>query len=255
MKKFVSLLMLVTGLILLASSLKINITGFVIGTVIESNFNFILGMILMIISILILSKGSLEAIVIPTGGRKRNETRIKEALKEYFDKDERPYILATGRIGRDEEGKVSKNSQQYNIYKALRDKKLYGKSTGKGLKPSDMIIEGKSSDSLENFLYSIDKIKDKEVNNLLISTNPTQYWRFKLFENQAKKEGLIDESFRTKPVYTPESTKDFIYGILGFVKDYFRVKTSKSLEDARAKSWGREGIIKNTLERKNTQNH
>ncbi len=65
-----------------------------------------------------------------------------------------------------------------------------------------------------------------------IATNPTHYWRFKLFEREAKREGLIDDSFEIEPIYTPETFKEFIYGVLAYIKDYIRVKSAGSLEKA-----------------------
>ena len=108
-------------------------------------------------------------------------------MKNYTRTKDKPYVLISGKIHRDERGRLKIESQQYSIYKELRDHY--------GLKPSDFIIEGMSEDTLENFLYSIRKLKKKKVNHIKISTNLTQYWRFKLFEREAKQEGLVDNYF------------------------------------------------------------
>ena len=147
-------------------------------------------------------------------------------MEEYSESSSlTPYVLVAGNIQRDASGRVKKDSQQYSIYKDLR--KEYN------LKPTDMIIEGKSEDTLENFLYSIKRLNDKDINKMGIATNRTQYWRFKMFEKEAKEEGLIDEDFEMRPFYTKETPKEFIYGILALAKDYARIKNSDSLEEAR----------------------
>ena len=81
-----------------------------------------------------------------------------------------------------------------------------------------------------------------------IATNPTQYWRFKLFEREAKREGLVDDSFEVEPLYTSESPKEFVYGVLAYVKDYVRVKSAGSLKNAEKQRTGSFGsFLKNIL--------
>ena len=59
-----------------------------------------------------------------------------------------------------------------------------------------------------------------------------------MFEKQARAEGLVDESFEMEPIYNREGPKQFIYGLLAYAKDYLRVKSSNSLEEARTKKTG-----------------
>jgi len=233
MKKL-SLSFFIMGIFLIISSFNPSITGAIIGT--EVNLSryalFVFGLTLMCVSsIMYLRSKSLEAIIIPTGGNALNEKRIKAAMEDYAsERGDKPYVLVPGLIDRDSKGRVDPKTQQYKIYKELRDRY--------NLKPSDMIIEGKSTDTLENFLYSLDKLKKKNVNHLRIATSPTQYWRFKLFEDEAKEEGLIDESFRINPIYTRETLYEFLYGVMAYAKDYLRVKSSDSLEEARRQKTG-----------------
>jgi len=156
-------------------------------------------------------------------------------MKSYNHTKDKPYILVSGYIDRDEQGRPKKESQQSLIYKELR--KTYK------ISPSDMLIEGKSKDTLENFLYTIEKLNKKGINHMKIATNPTQYWRFKLFEKEAKREGIIESSFKVDPLYTNESLSEFAYGVLAYIKDYIRVKSAGSLEEARNKKTGKFGNL------------
>jgi hypothetical protein len=232
------ILLLVVGFVFLFNSVYPSITGAVIGDGygIVNELSFIIGMAFLIgFFVLHIHSKSLEAIVIPTGSLEADEERSERAMIEYpKDEEKTPYILVTGDIHRDAHGRIKKDSQQSSIYKELRGKY--------GLTPSDMIIEGKSRDTLENFLYSIRKLKKKDIKKIEISTNRTQYWRFKMFEREAKKEGLIGEDFEISPLYTDESFSQFAYGTLALAKDYLRVKVAGSLKKA-VKNKG--GIIGN----------
>jgi hypothetical protein len=243
MKKL-PLVLLFAGFIFLFLSVDVTFTGAVIGTNIEitNYFFFVFGLTFFMASlVLFVVNKSLESLVIPTGTLEADEKRVETAMRSYsHTKEPKPYVLISGEIHRDERGRPEKESQQYSIYKELREHY--------GLKPSDFIIEGKSRDTLENFLYSIKKLKRKKVNYMKIATNPTQYWRFKLFEREAKREGLVDDSFEVEPLYTSESPKEFIYGVLAYVKDYIRVKSAGSLEKAKSQRTGSFGnLLKNML--------
>ena len=104
--------------------------------------------------------------------------------------------------------------------------------------PSELIIERKSKDTLGNFLYSLDKLKKKKIYHLIIATSPTQYARFKFFEREARKEGLLPKSFKINHHYTMETLSEFAYGVLAYVKDYIRIKSASSLEEARKQKTG-----------------
>jgi len=229
MEKFWLILFLL-GVFFLFISVDLTFTGAVVGTNIHiSNFPiFILSLCLFtFLLISFTSNKSLEAIVVPTGTIEEDKKRLETAMHSYFRKRNKPYIMISGEMWRDEKGNLIRKSQQYSIYKELRDHY--------GLKPSNFIIEGKSQDTLENFIYSLKKLKKKNINYIKIVTNQTHYWRFKLFEQEAKEEGLIEKSFKLEPLYTSETPKEFIYGLLAYIKDYLRIKSSDSLEEARHK--------------------
>ena len=242
MKK-VHLVLFFTGIIFLSLSVDVTFTGAVIGTNVKitNNLFFIFSLTFFMASlVLYVVNKSLESLVIPTGTLEADQKRVGTAMKSYTRTKDKPYVLVSGKIHRDEKGRPKRESQQYSIYKELMG--YYG------LKPSDLIIEGKSRDTLENFLYSIKKLKKKRINHIKIATNPTQYLRFKLFEKKAKREGLINNSFKIEPLYTSESPKEFVYGILAYVKDYFRVKSAGSLKKAEKHKIGSMGnFLKNIL--------
>jgi len=237
MKK-IHLFGLLIGFIFLLLSIKITFTGAIIGTNIEiSNILFLVISLTFVIGSIILyvANRSLESLVIPTGTLESDQKRIDAVMKSYNHTKDKPYILVSGYIDRDEQGRPKKESQQSLIYKELR--KTYK------ISPSDMLIEGKSKDTLENFLYTIEKLNKKGINHMKIATNPTQYWRFKLFEKEAKREGIIESSFKVDPLYTNESLSEFAYGVLAYIKDYIRVKSAGSLEEARNKKTGKFGNL------------
>ena len=243
MKKL-ALIFLLFGLFLLFFSLDISFTGLAIGKNIGiSNPPLLFFSLIFFIAsaVLYLSHKSLEALVIPTGGTSEvNKKRVETAMKDYSGTRHKPYIIVSGVINRDERGSPLRDTPQYSIYKELRAKY--------GLKPSDITVEGKSEDTLENFLYSINRLKKKGINQIKIATNPTQYWRFKLFAKQAKRERLIDDSFKIEPLYTSETPREFFYGVLAYFKDYFRVKSADSLEKAAKNKSGNLGnFLKKTL--------
>ena len=235
---------LIAGFVFLFLSVDGTLTGAVTGPSVKitDNLFFVFSQVFFVVSlILFVVNKSLESLVIPTGNFEADQKRLRTAMTDYLDrKGPKPYVLVSGAIQRDERGRAKRNSEQYSIYKELRGRY--------GLKPSDFIIEGKSKDTLENFLYSVKKLKRKKINRMKIATNPTQYWRFKLFEEEAKREGLVDSSFELEPIYTSESIKEFIYGVLAYVKDYIRIKSAGSLEKARRKKTGSFGsFLKNVL--------
>lgn len=157
---------------------------------------------------------SLESIIIPTGGTnsRTNRKRTDVAVKDYFERMRRPYVLISGW-----------DCSSYSIYRDARKR---------GLAPSDFIIERRSKDTLGNFLHSVEELKKRGIGSMRIVTNPTHYMRFRLFERKARREGIIGDDFSVSPDYTSESPKEFVYGVLAYVKDYLRLKSSGSMEDA-----------------------
>lgn len=232
---------LIISLVLILSSINFNITS---NTILEkSNLSFTpllyLGLIFFVLSILTSSK-SLETILIPTGMPKAIRERAKKAV-EILKKEKDSYVLISGEIERDERRRPKADDSTYQIYKELRKNNFY---------PKQMIIEGKSRDSLENFLYSLKRLNKKGISKIKIVTNPLHYARFKLFEKKARKQNMLPENFEMSPVYT-KNTENIFYGILAYIKDYIRMNSTKNLADATGKSYAKTGLgLKEYLEKR-----
>lgn len=182
----------------------------------------------------IINSNRLEVIVIPTGSLEADKKRVTKAIDYYNLKGQKPKIMIIGNLQRDESGRLITNSQQYAIYNRLRQ--------DYGLKPSNLWIEGYSNNTLENFVYLSQKIQDRNVQELKISTNFTHYLRFKLFEKQAKKEGLLSKEIKLTPLYTSETFQEFAKGIFAYIQDYLILKKTGSLENAKLKKQ-QKGVI------------
>ncbi|NMB67007.1 DUF218 domain-containing protein [Candidatus Woesearchaeota archaeon] len=172
-----------------------------------------------------------KLIVIPTGDLDADIKRTEKAMDYYLnfiqDNNKKPKIMVVGNIQRDKNGGLIKNSQQYNIYKNLR--------INYGLRPMDLRIEGNSNNTLENMLYLLDKIRNSQVKSIFISTNPSHYERFKLFEKEAKKEGIMKEDVEIYhiPTENKEPLLKKIKGEIAYLQDYFILKFTGSLNKAR----------------------
>lgn len=166
-----------------------------------------------------------DLIVIPTGNADIDKKRTERAMKFYESYQQKPKVAIVGNIQRNPKGGLMDDSQSYGIYKNLR--------RNYKLKPKDMRVEGNSNNTIENFLYLLPKINESSVENLFIATNPTHYWRFKLFANQAKKEKLIKKDLNLKPLYTREGFLAYAKGIYAYIYDYLALKFTGSLEKAK----------------------
>ncbi len=219
--KIFGFLLLVAGIILFTIPLAgLSINGAVIGIseTINQDYFILIGMVLLIVSVMLLtSRSGIEAIFIPTGNKEANVVRAEEAVGKYnqTSENEKPYLFISGKISRDALGKIKPDAEVREIYTILRQA---------GVKPSQMILESQSTDTLENFLYSLEKFREKGINEIRISTSPIHYARFKLFEREAKKQGLLDESFEMKPIYTKQTLYDTLYGTAAYIKDSAKIR-------------------------------
>lgn len=197
-----------------------SINGAVVGISkeISPDYFILAGAIFLLFSVMILaSKSGIEAIVVPTGEKEANVKRAKEAVNKYqeFYEIEKPYLFITGKLTKDTLGKIKPDAEVREIYKVLRKA---------GIKPSEMILESKSENTLENFMYSLEKFKEKGIKEMQVATSPIHYQRFKLFEQEAKKQGFLDKSFKMVPIYTEQTLYDTIYGAAAYAKDFIKTK-------------------------------
>jgi len=215
-RKIGSFILIISIIILLISSIT-QITGNVISENFPNitNYLFIIGLTLLFLSYFILGhKKSLDAIIIPTGpsneiGRERAERAVKE--NEEID-----YFLISGNINKPSNVKNRlKGSQQQSIYKELRNH---------GIKPSEMRIEGKSKDTIENVLNSFEKLKKSGAKDIGISSNPSHLDRFEEIIDRAKKEGIIDKDFRIYRLETKETPGMKLYGVLANIMNDYKLR-------------------------------
>ena len=208
MKKQIGLITLLFSIALLSVGVK-GITGNVVAEYFQGRFLFghFFGLILLFISIFLLtSKKSLDAIIIPTAGEKEEDLERTRRVKKVKTK----YYLISGER---EEDKPFKETSRATIYKELRKY---------GIKPSQMKIEGKSGDTLENTLYSLKKLKG--MKNIGVVSYPQHLKRFEHIINKAKEENLIPNNLKVTFIPTDETSKEKIYGSLGLLKEKYRLR-------------------------------
>lgn len=210
---------------------KFNSTGNFIREYFNNNFMLIhlLGLILLVFGIILfLERKSLDAVIIPTGGYEKNIKRTKRAKDE-----EAKYYLISGYINKN---RPIKESQTADIYRELR---RYG------IKPSQMIIESRAKDSLDNVIYSLGKLKG--LKSIGIVSYPEHLKRFEYIINKAKKEGIVNKDIEIVKIPTKENLKEKVYGVLGNIKE--RYKLRNGIEKARHNKTGWFGeVIKKIID-------
>jgi uncharacterized SAM-binding protein YcdF (DUF218 family) len=227
-KNRVGIFLFLLALIVFFISGSLKMTGNVIGDSSSVNPIFLLGLVFLIASFMaFVSRQKLDAIVIPTGGSQEIDmARTEEAVKEYLlGEKQAKKIIISGYLG----GKPISESQMAAIYKRLRQHRI---------KPSEMGIEGKSANSLENLLYTIKKVKKKGARSIGIASNPSHLDRYEDILAAAKKEGLVDKDFKMYRLETDESFADRFYGFISRI--FYRYKLSAGIEEAKKRktpSW------------------
>jgi uncharacterized SAM-binding protein YcdF (DUF218 family) len=198
---------LIISAIFLLISFKPTIIGAVVGISSEFSYSYIISIVFFLASVLIFaSRQTLDAIMIPTGDYETDKQRTDRAIQEDKDvkeghpKKSHQVYLISGRID-----KPIKTSQVNEIYKRLRSY---------GIKPKNIRIEGKSKNTLENVLFSLEKLKKMGVHDVGIASYPTHLDRFEDLIKEAKKEGIIYKNFRVHRLETPENLKQKLYGII-----------------------------------------
>ncbi|PIO08683.1 hypothetical protein COU59_00445 [Candidatus Pacearchaeota archaeon CG10_big_fil_rev_8_21_14_0_10_34_12] len=192
---------LIAGLFLILISSSFSITGNVVfeNNMLDFSYLKILGWVFLLISmILLLGRKSLDAIVIPTGGGEfepqeemyyQDEARAKKALRRKSWLDDEGYFVISGKVHDDE--KV-RGGQSVSIYNYLKRH---------GIKPGNIMIEGKSKKTMENVIYTLKKIKEREIRKhgkirrpirVAFVSYPEHLKRFEDFEKTAIERGYFD---------------------------------------------------------------
>ena len=223
-KRRASIFLLICSFIFLTFEFKLSLTGNFINEYFSNNFVLphLIGLILFIMGIIFfLQKTSLDAIIIPTGGDEKNIKRTKRAAEEKAK-----YYLISGYIDKNEH---IKNSQTAGIYRELRKY---------GIKPSEIKIENKAKDSLDNIIYSMNKLKG--MKRIGIVSYPEHLKKFEYIINKAKKEGVIDKEIEK------------VYGVLANMKERYRLRNG--IETAKDNKTGLVGnLIKKIVDSGATQ--
>ncbi len=179
----------------------VNITGQIVADIPDGpNISYVFAIIFFIASIfLLLSRKSLDAIIIPTGTWEADIDRADRALSEKDKLKDEGYFVISGHKGEGFEG--MRKGQSYRIYKYLRDHDVL---------PKDIRVEGKSHDSEENVLYTLKKMKEMEEKSgrdkpldIAFVSSPSHLKRFKDFYQEAIKRGLANKKdFRFHEIKT-----------------------------------------------------
>lgn len=197
----------------------LNVTGNVIAEIPQGqNIIYVISLAFFLVSVfLFLSKQSLDAIVIPSGGGtfdpktgmySEDRERVETGLAKGGQLKKEGYYIVSGY--KREGIKDMREGQSYSIYNFLRNH---------GIKPSRMIIEGKSHDTLENVLYTLKKLKEREEKrgierpwDIAFVSYPDHLKRFRDFYEKAIKKGLIKkDDFKLHEIKTSENAEEKAY--------------------------------------------
>ncbi|MCK5149880.1 YdcF family protein [Candidatus Pacearchaeota archaeon] len=224
LNKKIGALLLVVSFVFFILGFNFNLTGNFIKDYFEGSFLFyhLIGLIFFIGGLgLLVGKRSLDYLIIPIAGEDKEDLeRTKRAEKEKTE-----YYIISGHI---DKTKPIKYSQTATIYKELRKQ---------GIKPSEMKIESKSKDTLENAIYSLGKVK--EMKTVGIISYPKHLERFKMIINQAKEEGRIPKNIKIKYLPTEQTFKEWAYGTLANIKERYRLR--KGVDEAKKHKTGKFG--------------
>ncbi|TKJ17916.1 hypothetical protein CEE44_05360 [Candidatus Woesearchaeota archaeon B3_Woes] len=180
---------------------------------------------------------TLHAIIVPTGDFNSDVKRAKQGEREKSHLKDKGYYVISGAL---EEISHIRESQRYLIYKRLRRGDV---------KPSQIKIEGKSHDTLENVLYSLQLIKEKGGREVGIVSYPGHLDRFDDIIKYGQKKGWIDPSVRIHRIETDETNKDKLYEIFANILNKYKLKKldqGKSPEQIR-----NESLVRNIKKIKN----
>lgn len=236
LKRKIGIIVLIFSLVLLIWGVNFDLTGNFVKEYFKGGFELvhIFGLMLFLVGmILFAQRTSLDAVIIPTGGNEKNIQRAKKGAEEKGK-----YYLISGYIEKD---KPIKESQTATIYTELRKY---------GVKPSEIKIENMAKDSLDNIIYSMNKLKG--LKKIGIVSYPEHLKRFEYIINKAKKEGIIDKDIEIVEIPTEENMKEKMYGILANIKEKYRLR--KGIENAKKNKTGVIGtMIKKIVDRGATE--
>jgi vancomycin permeability regulator SanA len=232
-KKKFGFLFLILSIIFLSSLFNFNVTGNIVKNYFWSDFSFLnfIEMVLFFLSLFLLtSRKSLDAIIIPTGG---GSERTKKSLEAYGKRDV-GYFVISGKL---EGGESLNKSQRADIYRDLRKY---------GIKPKEIKVEGKSSDTLENAIYSLENLRENE--RVGIVSYPKHLERFRYIVEKMREEGKISKGVKIEYIPTDQTFKQWAYGMVANIKERGRLR--EGISEARKQKTSHFGnFFKNIINR------
>ncbi|MCH8945694.1 MAG: YdcF family protein [Nanoarchaeota archaeon] len=220
-KNTLGMIFLVLSLVFLLAPTSLTITG----NVILENFHFgfsyfyIIGIIFLFSSMIIfVSRQTLDAIIIPTSpSHEEDIERAGKAGKEEDKLKDEGYFLISGYVPKEKGKRLYKGSQTQDIYRELRKH---------GIKPSEIKIEPKARNTIENVIYSLEEIKKRGGKDIGIVSYPGHLDRFEDIIRQAKEEGLVDRKFdiHRMPTRYKETQKEKAYEFLSRILNRYKLR-------------------------------
>lgn len=161
-----------------------------------------------------------DVIMIPSGPNcKVDIARACRAL-EYGRGPDAPLYHVSG-ILRTSDGLIDTSAGSYTTYRVLRDA---------GVEDVEISCDFRSEDSLENYVFSLDDLGTFGL-DVGVATDLAHYRRFALFNDRAKREGIVRDDFNMfnlKVDYGPLGLRDRamlgVYSFLAYQKELIRLR-------------------------------
>jgi len=188
--KKLAFLSLFISLVLILIGVDFNITGNFINNYFIGRFSILhfIGLFLFVSSLIVLiSKKSIDYLLIPDGSEKLREQRDYRVMEEL--------IKRHGDVG--------------EIY----------------------LMDGK--DSEEDILYLGKKLKGGEKIGFV--TFPLHYQEYKTLIKKAQKQGKFPKNVNIEPINTKQTSKQFIYGIMGLIEEKLKNRKMDFVESRNEK--------------------
>lgn len=162
----------------------------------------------------------LDVLIVPTEASERNiRSKAQKAVDIYrSNSDVRTIVISGGKMPFLPRGYLHEAHIAYEVLRAS------------DIRPRSIVVDGRSTDTVENILYSFAKLEMREereqrnYRDVGIVSYPGHLDRFELIVEQAKREGLIAQDVRIHRIEMPQSWFQTAWEVLG------RMATKKKLK-------------------------
>lgn len=165
---------------------------------------YILGAALVLTGILVLSsKRTLDAIIIlGNPSEKTVKRRTERAIrgKDEEGNESTVFILTGGQTPGLDNTKY--HSEAQIVYKQLRDR---------GIRPMQMRAETRSTDSIENIVYALEKVQEAGATEIGVASYPGHLDRIEEIIEEGQKTGKFDREIHIHRLETEATTRDRLY--------------------------------------------